>query len=54
MMLIIAIDPSGIDVLGANAPVPLRSAGDIIRLWSPILSKRETALLKGLLKGHSA
>lgn len=50
----VAIAPSGMNMLGANAPAPLRSAGDIIRLWSTILSKRETALLKGLLKGHPA
>lgn len=42
----------GLSVLGDAVPDILRGSGDVIRLWSTVLTKRESSLLQGLLQGY--
>lgn len=48
----IAITEKGLAALGDAVPKALRSGTDVIRLWSTVLTKRESGLLQGLLRGH--
>lgn len=48
----IAVTERGLAALGGAVPEAIRSVTDIIRLWSTALSKREVALLEGLLQGY--
>ncbi|MGB3292579.1 MAG: hypothetical protein WBB01_06215 [Phormidesmis sp.] len=48
----VTITAEGIAQVGECLPAPIRSGGEVIRLWSEALSTRQIALLKGLFLAH--
>ena len=48
----VAITDEGITQMGKHLPAPIRSGGDVVQLWSTALSKRQMALLEGLVVAH--
>ena len=48
----VATTEKGLATLGQAVPEALRSGTDVIRLWSTVLTKRESGLLQGLLRGY--
>ena len=48
----VSITEKGVAVLGNDLPRALISGTDIIRLWSEVLTTRESELLQGLLHGY--
>lgn len=48
----VSITEKGIAILGDDPPPALISGPDIIRLWSGVLTIRESELLQGLLRGY--